>query len=163
MVKYSFPVFDPKTGERLYDPKRMTRAYGKELDISPKHAVELTRKLKGMTVKKAEEYLFKVIRMEQAVPFRKYGSAGHRKGGMGPGKYPVKASKKLLKLLKEVTESAKFYLETEPSALKIIHMSSYKGVRVDSWFTRAHGRSSPKRREKVNVEIIVEKIEEMEG
>jgi len=154
MVKYAFGEIDPKT---------MARAYGKEVDMSPKHALEIANMIRGMTVENAKQYLLKVARMEKAVPFRKYGSAGHRKGGMGPGRYPVKASKRFLKLLHEVAANAELHIDTEPDRLRIIHLSTYKGERVDSWFPRSHGRSSPKRREKVNVEIVVEKIEDLEG
>ncbi len=154
MVKYSFGEIDPKT---------MARAYGKELNISPKHALEISSALRGMTVEKAQHYLQKVIRLEKAVPFRRYGSVGHRRGGMGPGRFPVKASKRFLRLLHEVAANAELHIDAEPKELKIIHLSAYKGEKVDSWFPRAHGRSSPKRREKVNVEIVVKKIEEPEG
>lgn len=154
MVKYSFGPIDPKT---------MARAYGKEIDMSPKHAVEIARTIRGMTVENAKNYLLKVVRMEKAVPFRKYGSVGHRKGKMGPGRYPVKASRNFIKLLNEVSANAELHIDTEPDELRIIHLCAYKGERIEAWFPRAHGRSSPKHREKVNVEIVVEKIEEAEG
>lgn len=154
MVKYSFGEIDPKT---------MARAYGKEIDMSPKHAVEIARTIRGMTLEKAQKYLLKVVRMEKPVPFRKYGSVGHRKGKIGPGRYPVKASRNMLKLLNEVAANAELHIDAEPDELRIIHLCTYKGVRVDAFFPRAHGRSSPKRREKVNVEVVVEKMVEMEG
>jgi large subunit ribosomal protein L22 len=69
----------------------------------------------------------------------------------------------MLKLLNQVSANAELHIDAEPEDLRIIHMASYTGVRVDSFFPRAHGRSSPKRREKVNVEIVVEKIIELEG
>ena len=154
MVKYTFGEIDPKT---------MARSYGKELNISPKHSLEIGRKIKGMTVEKAQEYLRKVVKKEIAVPFRKYGSVGHRKGGMGPGRYPVKASQGFLKLLHEVAKNAELHIDAEPDELRIIHLATYKGETVEAIFHRAHGRSSPKKREKTNIEIIVEKIEETEG
>jgi large subunit ribosomal protein L22 len=154
MVKYSFGAIDPKT---------MARAYGKEIDMSPKHAVEISRTIRGMTVENAQKYLIKVVRMEKAVPFKKYGSVGNRKGKMGPGRYPVKAAQNFLKLLTEVSANAELHIDTEPDELRIIHLSSYKGVRINAWYARAHGRSSPKNRERVNVEIVVEKMQESEG
>jgi large subunit ribosomal protein L22 len=153
MVKYSFGEIDPKT---------MARAYGKEIDMSPKHAVEIARTIRGMTIENAEKYLLKVVRMEKAVPFRKYGSVGHRKGKVGPGRYPVKASRNFLRLLQQVAANAELHIDAEPDQLRIIHLCTYKGVRVDGWYPRAHGRSSPKRREKVNVEIVVEKMADSE-
>lgn len=154
MVKYSFGQIDHKT---------MARAYGKEIDMSPKHAVEIARTIRGMTVENARRFLIRVMRLEKPVPFRRYGSVGHRKGKVGPGRYPVKASRNFIKLLDQVAANAELHLEAEPEDLRIIHLCAYRGERVDGWFPRAHGRSSPKRREKVNVEVVVEKIEEVEG
>ena len=151
MVKYSFGEIDPKT---------MARAYGKELDMSPKHAVEIARTLRGMILKDAQDFLVKVVRQEKAIPYRKYGSAGHRKGKIGPGGFPNNASKQFLKLLHDVEKNAEIHIEGEPEHLRIIHLSAYKGESVESQFQRAHGRTSPKMREKVNVEVVVEKVEE---
>jgi len=140
------------------DPETTARAYGSGLPISRKHAVELCRSIKNMMLQDAKDFLEDVVEMRRAVKFRKYrGGVGHRKG-MGPGAYPVKAAKHMLKLLNEVENNADLKgLNTD--ALRIVHISAYNGEVWEGWMPRAHGRSTPKRRESVNVEVVVQEVE----
>ena len=70
----------------------MARAYGRELPISWKKAIELARALRGKKVEKALEYLDNVISLKQAVPFHRYKRWVAHKSGVGPARYPVKAA-----------------------------------------------------------------------
>ena len=67
--------------------ENMALARGKELDISPKHAVEICKAIRGRRMEPAKNYLGRVILQKDAVPFRRYdGKVGHRKGkGFGRG------------------------------------------------------------------------------
>src|SRR5881409_1831624 len=80
----------------------MARAYGRELPISWKKAIELARALRGKKVEKALEYLDNVISLKQAVPFHRYKRWVAHKSGVGPARYPVKAAR----YFKRVIESA---------------------------------------------------------
>src|SRR5437870_12330279 len=80
----------------------MARAYGRELPISWKKAVELARALRGKKVENAITYLENVIALKQAVPFRRYNRWVAHKRGLGPARYPVKA----VQYFKRVIESA---------------------------------------------------------
>jgi len=142
------------------DPKTMAKAFGRELNISPKHAVELCRFLRGRKVTSAENLLNEIIGKKTAVPFKRHKhSVSHRRGKVGPGKYPVKAAKEILRLLKDVKANAEFQ-GIDPENTFIVHISSYKGRITNSWFPRARGRSSPKNLVGVNVEIVIEESEE---
>ena len=71
MKGFSFP----------YDPEIHAAARGVGVNISPKAAREVCHALKGMELEKAKSYLERVIRKEQAVPFKRHdGKVGHRKG-----------------------------------------------------------------------------------
>lgn len=141
------------------DPKTMAKAYGKEMNISPKHAVELCRFLRGRRVPLAEKLLKKVIKKTVAVPFKRYKhSVSHRRGKIGPGKYPVKAAEHILKLIEDVKSNAEFK-GIDPESTVIKHISAYKGRPTESWFHRARGRTTPKVLDTVNVEIIIEERE----
>lgn len=144
---------------RETDAKESARAYGRELPISMKHAVEICNYIKSMTLDDAKSVLNEVIAKKRAIPFRKYrGYSGHRKGKLGPGRYPVKAAKYILKTLENAEANAQFKgLSTED--LYIWHISAYKGMTFTSYFPRAYGRSTPKRRESVNVEVILKSRE----
>ncbi len=142
------------------DPDVTAKAYGKEVDVSPKHAVEVCRFLRGKDVPRAEEILNKVIEKKMAVPFKRYKhSVSHRKGKVGPGKYPVKTAKMILELLKDVKANAEVK-GIDPDNTYILHLSAYRGRVTQSWFYRARGRSTPKRRISVNIEIIIKEKEE---
>jgi len=54
------------------DDERTAKAFIRELRISPKHAREICRAIRGMPLDRAKEFLRRVIRQEEAVPFRKH-------------------------------------------------------------------------------------------
>ena len=142
------------------DPKTMAKAYGKEMNISPKHAVELCSFLRGKKVPVAEDLLKKIIEKKVAVPFKRFKhSVSHRRGKIGPGKYPVKAAKHILKLIEDVKSNAEFK-GIDPESTVIKHISAYEGRSTESYFHRARGRTTPKVIDTVNVEIIIEETEE---
>ena len=145
---------------KVSDFSTTARANGKELPISPRHSVEICRSIKGMTIEEAIAFLEDVIDQRKAVPFRRYvGGVPHRKGkGMAAGRYPKKAAKAILRIVEQARNNAEF--KEISGSLKIIHAAAHRGRPWQSWQPRAHGRSSPKIRETVNVEIIVEEYEE---
>ena len=72
------------------DKSRTARASATQLKISPKHAVEICREIRGMEVEKARKYLEEVINMERPVAFKRYNrKVGHRRGltGWASGRY----------------------------------------------------------------------------
>jgi len=140
------------------DETRTAKVFGRHLNISPKHAVEISREIKGMKLADAKTYLESVVEKKQAVAFRKYNKkVGHKTGlrGWDAGRYPVKASKNFIKLLNELQANAE-YKGLDSNNLRIIHASSYKGRIIAGWVPRAYGRASPYNHVLTNVEIIVE-------
>ena len=150
MKGYSFP----------YDPETHVAARGRELDISPKHAREICRALRGMELDRAKAYLARVTRLAQAVPFRRHdGKVGHRRGsGFGAGRYPRKAAGAILKLLEHAGHNAEA-LGKESDNLRILHIATSRGPVTKGWYPRARGRSSPKLHMSANVEVILEEAE----
>lgn len=136
------------------------RANGKEMPISPRHSIEICNAIKGMKVENAITFLEDVIDLKKAVPFRRHtGGVPHRKGkGMAAGRYPKKAASYILKLVEQARNNAEFKEIT--GDLMIVHAAAHRGQPWMSWRPRAHGRSSPRARETVNIEIIVEEFEE---
>jgi large subunit ribosomal protein L22 len=145
---------------RISDFSTTARANGKELPISPRHSIEICRSIKGKTVEEAVTFLEDVIDKRKAVPYRRHtGGVPHRKGkGITSGRYPMKAAKAILKIVEQARNNAEFKEIT--GSLKIIHAAAHRGRPWQSWQPRAHGRSTPKNRETVNIEIIVEEYEE---
>mgnify|MGYP000318299505 CR=1 FL=1 len=132
-----------------HDPEKEARAVGLGLRISTKHSVEVCRFLRGMNLQKAKEILRKVIKKEVAIPYKRYSrDLGHKKG-IGPGRYPEKVCKELLKLLKDVEANAQVKgLNT--ANLIIRHISAHSGGKPLR-YGRKRGRSA----KRTHVEIIV--------
>lgn len=139
------------------DKAKTAKALGRSLKISPKHAVEICNKIRGMKLEKAQAYLEDVMEMKTAVPFKKHNKkVGHRRGigGWPTGRYPVKAAKQILDILKNAEANAEYKgLDTEN--LKIMHISSHKGYVIRGWTPRAFGRASPFNTPTTHVQIIL--------
>lgn len=132
----------------------------REVSISPKHAVEIAREIKGMNVEKARRFLEDVVNLRRPVPFKRYNKkVPHRRGltGWPAGRYPVKAAKFFLKLLDNLENNAE-QKGLDVSRLKIIHCAAFKGRKRKKYIPRAFGRSSPFFDTLVHVEIIAEEV-----
>ncbi len=51
-------------------------------------------------------YLNNVMKKKNPIPFKTFNDKISHKKGMGPGKYPIKASEEVIKLLKSVKSNA---------------------------------------------------------
>lgn len=139
---------------------RGSRAMGIELHISPKHAREILRTIRGMNAVAAMNYLEDVVAMRKAVPFRRYNrNVAHRKGltGWDAGRYPQKAAREMLSVLVNAIHNAE-YKGLSPNQLSITCATTKKGRTIRAWFPRAMGRATPKSRETVTVEMILSEV-----
>jgi len=140
------------------DEDTTVRAYGRELPISPKKAVELCRALRGKSVEKAKEYLERVITLDQPVPMRRYKTMVAHKHGTGPARYPVKVARHLLKVLQSAEENAGYKgLDVDNMRIKVL--AAHKGLTTKGNMPRAQGRSTPWNQESVNIEVVLEEVE----
>ena len=91
-----------KKEEKKEIPKKEEAvANGINLHASKKNCMYICRFIKNKTIDFAIKDLEDVIKMKKAVPFK--GEIPHRKGkGMMSGRYPVKASKLFINLLKSL-------------------------------------------------------------
>jgi large subunit ribosomal protein L22 len=142
------------------NPEITAKAIGRELDISPKASVEVCREIRGMMVEDAVKILEEVISQKRPLSFRRYNKKiGHRKGKkFGAGRYPKKTASAILDVLKHAQHNAE-YKGLDSDNMRIVHVSSSKGMKVEGYMPRAHGRSSPFNHEKTNIEVILEVVE----
>lgn len=90
-----------------YEKEKMARVIGKDLPISTKQCIEICSFIKGRNLQKAKEMLEEVLKMKRAVPFSRFTEgAGHKKGRMAGGKYPLKASAQIIELLNSLEANA---------------------------------------------------------
>ena len=139
------------------DESKVARAKASSLKISPKHSVEICSAIRGMEVSKAKAYLNDVIEMKKAVPFKRHNrDVGHRKGmkGWAAGRYPVKASKAILKVLENAEANAE-YKGMDVENLKIEHISSHKGMVIRGAIPRAFGRVTPFNTPTTHIQIVL--------
>jgi large subunit ribosomal protein L22 len=159
MVKLTMPKWGYSITD--LDPEKTTKIAGRELRISPKHATEICRAIKGMKLEKAKEFLEQVIAKKTPVPFRRYKKkVGHRHGMQksSAGRYPTKAAGKILGLLRGAEANAEFR-SMDVETMRIIHASAYAGSKLENYYERAHGRSSPKFEYQTHVELVLEQTE----
>ena len=137
----------------------MARAYGRELPISWKKAVELARALRGKKVENAITYLENVIALKQAVPFRRYNRWVAHKRGLGPARYPVKAAQYFKRVIESAVSNAEYLGREDPDAMIIRSINAHKGRITKGQTRRAQGRSTPWNQDTVNLEIVLEEHE----
>ncbi len=149
MVRYS--VVD-------IDSEKTARAYGYEFHCSPKHSMNIARAIKGMKLSEAKSYLKDIIALKRPVPFTIHKrKVSHRKG-IGPGAYPRRAAKYILRLLENVENNAE-YKGMDPENMVISHISAYYGREIEGMIFRAHGRTTESNEQTTNIEIIIEEVE----
>ena len=118
---------------------------GLDMEISTKHSVAICNFIRGKNPSRAIEMLEKVSRKEIAVPMK--GEIPHKhnmpKGKMS-GRYPVKASKQFIKLLKSLISNANTNgLDTEKLIITIAKAN--KAARPHRATRMAFGRKRFKR------------------
>jgi large subunit ribosomal protein L22 len=139
----------------------VAKAKANELNVSPKHSIEIATFIRHQRVNDAIAYLNEVVKLKKAIPFRRFNrNVAHKRGLPGnwdAGRYPVKASKEYLRVLESVKKNAE-YIGLDAENLEIIHASANRGRAQKAFFPRAMGRATPKVRESVNIEIIVREV-----
>ena len=142
-----------------YDSTRHVRAAMREKQISHKHAREIAKQLKGLSIEKARDYLQDVVNKERAVPFRRYKTqVGHRSDpGVMAGRYPEKSAKEFVKLLDNLESNAE-YKGMDLDRLKIVNATVHKGVVIKRFIPRAMGRATPKNNVLTHVELVAQEI-----
>ena len=140
------------------DPDTTAKALGREMPVSPKFAREVAGMIRGMKVDTARQALEDVIDKKRAVPLKRYNKRVSHKPGVGPGRYPVKASKAILGVLDSAASNAE-YKGLTPSDMAITTISIARGRIIPGHMARAHGRATQSNQDTVNIEIIIEEVE----
>src|SRR3989338_4110817 len=73
----------------MEDTQHIASARGNNIGISRKFAVEVAGFLRGKNLADAKKKMEDVIALKVAVPFKRYHmDLGHKRGPMGPGRFP---------------------------------------------------------------------------
>jgi large subunit ribosomal protein L22 len=139
----------------------IAKAKANELNMSPKHSIEIAGFIRHKQINEAIAYLNEVIALKKAIPFKRFTrNVAHKRGLPGnwdAGRYPIKASKAYIRLLESLKKNAE-YLGLDAEKLEIVHVTANRGRAQKAFFPRAMGRATPKVRESVNIEIIAREM-----
>jgi len=140
------------------DPDKTAKAYGYELHCSLKDSKNLAYVLRGMKTEQAKKYLEEIITMKRPLPAIYHNRKRAHQKGIGPGSFPEKAARYMLKTIKNAENNAE-YKGFDVENMKIIHISAYGGRVVKGIMPRAHGRATDKNTTTTNIEIVIEEVE----
>ena len=142
-------------------PENNAKAVGVSLPISSKHSIEICNFVRGKSVERVKRLLEEVIKGKTAVPFKRFTeSVGHRRGKMSSGRYPAKASKEILNIVKNAEANAQFK-GLSVSDLVVRHISAQRAAGA-----MHYGRQRGRQQKRTTIEVVVEekrKEEKKEG
>ena len=99
-------TIDNAAKEKSEKKKKRSIVRGNNLRISTKWAADICKMIKRKEIEQAIEMVEEVINFKRAVPMNNR-EVGHKKGkGMMAGRYPIKACKEFLRLLKQLNANA---------------------------------------------------------
>jgi len=156
--EYKVPNWGYSIAEEELDSEKTVKASAREIKVSHKAAREVCRTIKGMMLTKAKQYLRDVMVKKKPVPYRRFTKKlGHCHGleKAWVGKYPVKASEHILKVLEGAEANAE-NKGLDIDRMRIIHASVSQGMKVKRYKPRAQGRATPKFDIPCHVEIVLE-------
>ncbi len=138
------------------DEARTVKASLREIDVSPKWSREVCRAIVGLTIPEARRLMEDVIAMKRMIPYRRYKKKrAHHAQTKGPGGYPVKVARHMLKLLDSLEANAEFK-GFDPDEVVIVHAAAHKARRLRKFMPRAFGRATPYDKQLVHIEVIGE-------
>jgi large subunit ribosomal protein L22 len=134
----------------------MAKAYGRDLSISTKNSVEICREIRGKPLDKAKRFIEMVISKKSAVPMKRYLSEAGHKRGIGPGRYPIKTAKEILKIIKSAESNAQNKgLSTKD--LFIVHICAHLASRPLHF-----GRKRRIKMKRTHIEVVLAERKQVE-
>ncbi|PIN73442.1 50S ribosomal protein L22 [Candidatus Woesearchaeota archaeon CG10_big_fil_rev_8_21_14_0_10_45_16] len=133
------------------NPEHCASARSRDVPISTKHSVELSNYLRYHSVAFAKDFLEDVVALKKAVPFNRYRKDVGHKPGMAAGRFPQKAAKEFLKLIKGVEANAQSK-GLNAGSLKIVKLLANK---ASVPFSGGRQRHATKRS---HLEVVVQEM-----
>ena len=135
------------------DDEKNAKALGLALPISTKQSILICDHIRGKSVEKAVKILEDVIAEKAAIPYKRFNRDTPHRKGMGPGRYPVKASKEILKMINSAVSNAQ-YKGMSVSNLYIKHICAHLASRP--WH---YGRKTRRKAKRTHIEVVLEERE----
>jgi large subunit ribosomal protein L22 len=120
--------------------------------------LNLAYAIRGKKTEDAKKFLQEIIDMKRPLPTIYHKKKRAHQKGTGPGSFPQKAAKYMLKTLENAENNAE-YKGFDVENMKIAHISTYGGRVTKGIMPRAQGRATDKNTLTTNIEIIIEEVE----
>ncbi len=134
------------------DAKKQAKVCARRMRISRKHTTEIGRFIKGMNIEDAKKYLGEVLKKKKAIPYTKYNTnLGHKKG-IGPGRYPLLATTKMIELLNSAQKNAEY----AGLDVKKLVISNVWAAKASSYHRPRRVRFSGQEIKSTNISLIVQ-------
>jgi large subunit ribosomal protein L22 len=111
-----------------------------------------------MKTENAKKYLEEIINLKRPLPAIFHNKKRAHQKRIGPGSYPQKAAKYMLKTIENAENNAE-YKGFDLENMIITHISAYEGRVIKGIMPRAHGRATDKNEKTTNIEIVLEEVE----
>lgn len=145
-MAYSYATQDMK--------ENMAKAVRISLPISTKVSIEIAKQIKGLSPKDAIAFLEAVLAKTKAMPYTQFNdNVAHRRGGIGPGRFPEKASSEYISLIKSVVANA-VHQSLDENKLIIHSIVAQKGSK-----TYKHSRVRGLKTKNTHIEMVVAQVE----
>ena len=135
-----------------YDEKNMAKARLNDAAVSTKVAIEICNMIRSRKLYTAKRILEEVSEKKRAVPYKRFNKDVGHKVSIGPGRYPMKASKAILSLLKLAEANAQH--KGLGQSLIIHHLVANKGA--DQWH---QGRQRRRKMKRSHIEVVLKEVE----
>ena len=150
MASYNYAI-------QNYETEKMARVVGRSLPVSTKQAIEISNRIRKKTLVRAKKILENVVAMKEAIPHKRFLDGVGHIPGIGPGRYPVKTCKAVLKLLDSVEANAQ-NKALNVNSLYICHIAAQKASK--QWH---YGRQRRRQMKRTNLEIVVREMPDKES
>ncbi|HLC58554.1 MAG TPA: 50S ribosomal protein L22 [Candidatus Nanoarchaeia archaeon] len=142
----------------MTDKNNIAIMRGSGLPISTKLSVEICNAIRNKPLKRVKAILTDVVDLKRAIPVRRYHwNRGHKAGGLGSARYPVKASAIFLKLCHTLEANA----ENKGLNVNNLVLVHAKADRAETkWHYSRKGRMKTKN---TNVELMAEEAASEKG
>lgn len=142
------------------DPETTAKAAGRDIPVKPKFAVNVAKALKGKSVKQARTFLEEVVALKTPVPFRVHKrQVKHRRGGVGPGQFPVSVAAAYLRVLNDASSNAE-YKGLDPDNMYVWHACAHRAAPLPGFMPRAQGRATQWNKQCSHLELVLKNKEE---
>jgi large subunit ribosomal protein L22 len=128
------------------------KAATRNASISSKHAIVLADAVRNKSLETAKKILKEVLEKKKALPFLRFNhKIGHRKG-MASGRYPEKATQKMLELVESLEANAQ-YKGLNTADMKIVEVRANRASRP-----LRYGRMGSRQSKRTHIDVVAHEV-----